>query len=62
MPMQTFVAGAEITSIGTCNQPIPPSMHSGTSVRLTIIARAPRTDRATINAMTMNKTFNQKSR
>jgi hypothetical protein len=31
-------------STGTLNQPIPPSMHNGTSVRLTIIATAPRMD------------------
>src|SRR5207248_2756089 len=60
MPMQTFVAGAEITSIGTRNQPIPPSMHSGTSVRLMIMAIATRTERATIQAMIMNNRFNQK--
>ena len=43
MPMQTTVAGAEITSMGTWNQPMPPSIHNGTSVRLTITAKAPRT-------------------
>jgi hypothetical protein len=48
MPMQTLVAGAEMTSIGTCNQPIPPSMHNGTRLRLTIIANVARTDRLTI--------------
>src|SRR5438132_1410211 len=60
MPMQTLVAGAEMISTGTCNQPIPPSMHSGTSVKLRIIAIATRTDRATIHAMTMNNAFSQK--
>ena len=61
MPMQTFVAGAEITSSGTWSQPMPPSIKSGTTVKLTIMARATRKERATIQAITMKKRFNQKS-
>ena len=59
--MQMFVAGAEMMSTGTLNQPMPPSMQSGISVRLTIIATAPRTERATIHAITTKKRFSQKS-
>ena len=36
MPMQTLVAGAEMMSTGTRNQPMPPSMQSGTSIKLAI--------------------------
>src|SRR5207247_9412581 len=59
MPMQTFVAGAEMMSTGTCNQPIPPNIDNGTRVRLAIIASAPRTDRATSHAITTNNKFSQ---
>src|SRR5438093_1144870 len=41
MPMQTFVAGAEMMSTGTWRSPTPPNMQSGTSDRLTIMAPAP---------------------
>src|SRR5437867_2143360 len=59
IPIQTFVAGAEMTSTGTWNQPMPPSIDSGTRVTLAIIATAPRTDRATTHAITMNNRFSQ---
>ena len=52
MPMQTFVAGAEMMSTGICSNPIPPSMHIGTRLRLKIIAAATRKLRPTINAIT----------
>ena len=59
MPMQTFVAGAEMMSTGTWRSPTPPNMQSGTSDRLTIIAAAPRIVRATIQATTVNNTISQ---
>src|SRR6266404_1212422 len=59
MPMQMLVAGAEMISTGTPKIPIPPSMQRGTRPRLRIIAAAPRMLRATIQAMTANKTINQ---
>ena len=52
MPMQTLVAGAEMMSTGICNNPIPPSMHIGTRLRLKIIAAATRKLRPTISAIT----------
>ncbi|MGH7983538.1 MAG: hypothetical protein ACREFF_10420 [Candidatus Udaeobacter sp.] len=59
IPIPTLVAGAEMMSTGTWNHPMPPSIDSGTSVRLAIIATAPRTDRATTHATTMNNALSQ---
>src|SRR5438045_4035368 len=61
MPMQTLVAGEEITSIGTWSQPIPPSMQSGTRLRLTIIATVPRIERATTAPIAWTKTIHKTS-